>query len=204
VDGQPKVSDARSGRVIVVDSEIAESGWLTVDLALYEAIPRPPGAPQFERPAAPAKPESSPARTADTEQQAFIRARLVAWAGRLRARETTPPDGHPNPAPDHAPDPPVAPLRRVPRPDIIKIDRKPIRALTPPGSARLLAAPAMADEGTSGSAGKPRSRSRRVRILLLALAAAYLVAGLAHSLTRLKPTRAIVVPATADDRTVIT
>jgi hypothetical protein len=210
VDRQPKPAGAPSGRVAVIESEVAESGWVSIDLAGYEVIARSSPA-RFEAPAGSAEPAASAPPLAaaapipDPEpDKALVKARLVAWVERLRAEAERP---HQAGDPPAEPEPALQalPPRRIPGPDVIKIDRKPRGAGPRPEAVRLVAVP----ESGGGEAFRPGGRpsllrSRRFRILLLGLAAAYLVTGLVHSLARWKPARVIVVPATADGRSVIT
>jgi len=206
VDGQQNHSGAPCKGVAVRASEVPESGWVVIDLAGYEALAssKPSLAPRPACAGSGTPGEASPAPSEQPDEKALIKARLVAWAGRLRASETV---GQ-SKASEASPEPTVeiakVAVRRVPDSDIIAVAGKAIRLASAP-ALRLLATPAQAHDVSPSAPSKPRLlRSRRMRFVLLGLAAAYLVTGLAHSLARWKPGRVIVVPATADSRTVIT
>jgi hypothetical protein len=187
---------------VALHSEVPESGWVIVDLTAYEALAT--FAPQAAGAGSGTPSEPSPAPPDGLDEKAIIKARLVAWAERLRAGETVGRSGRPEASPEAALELGAVAVRRVPQPDIITVDRKAIRRARAPG-LRLLAAPARADDVLPAAPLKPGIfRSRRMRLLLLGLAAAYLVTGLAHSFARWKPGRVIVVPSTIDGRTVIT
>jgi hypothetical protein len=225
VDGERDFVKAPGVGVVVSDGEIG-SGWIAVDLAAYKALA--PGRVDFAQ--ADCRREAGPARIGSEEpitdagEKALIKARLLAWAERLRSAE-------PRPASLPAP-------RSVPAPDIVTLDRRSIRLrkaapaplpLRPPLAARAqrraLSAPPAARAQRPAPVAPPQApppplepteilpplpskkrpfSSRRARVFLLAMAAAYFVTGLVHSLARWKPGRVIVIPATADSRSVIT
>jgi hypothetical protein len=191
---------------VVFGPEVAESGWVAIDLAAYEGLTNSTRAfaapPAHNEPVAAA--EASEPTIGGADEKALFKTRLMAWAERLRTPEqrggSEISQRSPEPSFELAP----APARRIPELDIVKVERKSIGLARPP-AVRLLAAPAGAAEILPPAFLKPRLfRSRRARFLLLGMAAAYLVTGLVHSLARWKPGRVIVVPATIDDRTVIT
>jgi hypothetical protein len=211
VDSQQRPWGALSGRLVVAESEIAESGWVPVDLAAYEAIP--PAAPVTKpEPALEIGPEPVP-EAGDADARAAIQARLVAWAERVRGGGAVAENGDPEPRAEAAPMELPEPIRRVPHCDIIKIERKASRALVRAQTrapVRLQARlprvrPIHVPEPVAAPRDAPRpKRSLRLRIVLLALAAVYVLAGLTHAYARWKSNRVIVVPATADSSTVIT
>jgi hypothetical protein len=86
---------AASGRVVVVDSEVPESGWVSIDLAGLTPAPVGLAAPSAEwgetrepwlAEAAPPGQRRSDARDPPTREPLTI-ARLEAWAERLRGSE---------------------------------------------------------------------------------------------------------------------
>jgi hypothetical protein len=197
VDGKRESGKALSARVVVSDSDVREGGWIAVDLAAYEGVAS--AAASFARPQATQEPPWRSAGAAD--EKALIKARLVAWAERLRNREERGPEEAASSGRRVAATPPA--IRRIPALDIVTLDRRSIRLRKAP-AARLLAAPVEPTEILPPPPKPRRFSSRRARFLLLGMAAAYLVTGLVHSFARSKSPRAIVVPATADGRSVIT
>jgi hypothetical protein len=203
VDDQQNSAAASGAGVVVVGSELAESGWVTVDLAAYDGLAaRGAFAPRPARSEPAAFNELWRPQNGGEGEKALVKARLVAWAERLRThgpdRGSEVSKDFAGLSPDFAP-----PARRIPGPDIVVIERRSMRARAAP--VRLIAAPAGAASAPPAAPPKPRLfRSRGGRFLLLGMATAYLITGLVHSLARWKPSRVIVVPATIDGRTVIT
>lgn len=221
---------AAQGRVVVVDSEVPESGWVSIDLAgrTPPAVgPAEPSAGWGETREPCWGAEAAPRRHSAPAKEPLTIARLEAWAERLRGTEKPPVDnGSPSacaakPAIEAAPVAATEPVREpVPvrgiRPeDLVAVGRKPAEPAILPEPLVVPEPPAapkppfvrpelkvVAGRSRFNLGGVPSSSG--VRFILLCLAAFFLSAGAVHSYGRWKHSRAIVVPATITPGAVIT
>ena len=219
---------AAPGRVVVVDSEVPESGWMSVDLSgcIPAAGPAAPGVgwdgahgPWLAE-AAPRGRHPNEIREPSTKEPLTI-ARLEAWAERLRASEKPAPNDSFAPAATepvaaetpaaNAPVPEPTPVRSIRPEDFVAIGRR-VPAVSEPAVPELPAAPKppLARPALKVVAGRSRfslggvPSSSGVRFILLCLAAFFFSAGAVHSYGRWKHSRAIVVPVSITPGAVIT
>jgi hypothetical protein len=223
---------AAHGRVVVVDSEVPESGWMSVDLSgcIPAAGPTVPGT-GWDRAHGPWLAEAAPCgrhrsdiRKPPTKEPLTI-ARLEAWAERLRGSERpTPNDGFaPAASEPVAAEAPVAtesvpeptPVRSIRPEDFVTVGRRPaepaiFREPLAAPEQPVAAKPPLARPALKVVAGRSRfslggvPSSSGVRFILLCLAAFFLSAGAVHSYGRWKHSRAIVVPVSITPGAVIT
>ncbi|HVL71014.1 MAG TPA: hypothetical protein VM434_03925 [Beijerinckiaceae bacterium] len=176
----------RVARVVVIDTEVAEDGWINVGPAAARAAE-----PMIEAAAVPAAGNTLPmvieARAepvAEAPARANLsRADLAAWVERLRA---------PTGAGDLPPPPPARePPRRVPEADILVLPRRP--APPPPAGGSVVAFRA--------ALRRPGSAPRVIGLFLLLLAT---IGAFALNLVNRGSAKGVVVPATLDEKARIT
>ena len=224
-------NSAALGRVVVVDSEIPESGWVTIDLCGLVPGSVGPAAPSagWNGAREPWLAEAAPRRHSASAKEPLTIARLEAWAERLRGPEklsavdgftpvaATEPIAAEAPV-VREPVPEPLPVRGIRPEDLVAVGRKPVPAIVsetttpeptapePPSAAKPpLARPELkvvAGRSRFSLAGVPSSSG--VRFILLCLAAFFLSAGAVHSYGRWKHSRAIVVPMSITPGAVIT
>lgn len=217
---------APAGAVAIVDSEVPESGWLSVDLAAVGSVHGGFVEPQAQWPGPGGRRLCAagvvaggflyePALQAPVPEAsgALTSAQLRAWVDRLRCSEkplleASDAGGREGALPSGlaAASAETVKERAIPDSALVAVGRTATRrAEALADSPAVVPARVIAFE-ERGRLRPPRTvpSSRGVRLILLCLAVVFFAAGMAHSFARWKPGRVIVVPATLDARSVIT